>query len=194
VKVRPENTAIPRSGASKPLRDAVAQGWLHPGDSVLDFGCGRGADVRWLRQNGYVGEGYDPHEPFGWNRQPEQQFDVVLVIYVVNVLGSAKDRVEALAASWAFVKPRGAMLVVSRDRHTIDQEAAAGGWPRWQDGYWSNQRRGMFQRGHTIEDLEDLVASLGECTFTRSPARGYAAILVNKPGVADTSVDGRPRP
>ena len=181
MTVRPENTAIARKDASKPLRDALGQKWITPGQTVLDFGCGRGADVRWLRDNGYDAEGFDAHAAFGWHQRLGGHFDVVLMIYVVNVLGTVDARSDALADAWSFVRPGGAMFVVSRERRVVEGEAVKGGWPRSGDGYWSNKRRGMFQRGHTVDELEVLVSSLGVARICRSPSRDYAAVFAHKP-------------
>ena len=41
------------------LADAVASGWIPPGSSVLDLGCGDGVNAVWLAQRGFEVHGID---------------------------------------------------------------------------------------------------------------------------------------
>jgi SAM-dependent methyltransferase len=172
--VRPANTAIVRVASSLPLRAALEL--MTPGERVLDFGCGRGKDVEELAAQGYRAEGFDTHGPFGLARRPTGAFDVVLVIYVVNVLGHRSDRVEVLRDAWSLVRPGGGLFVASRGAAEIAGEAAKKGWPRVSDGFWSNQRRGMFQKGHTVEELAALVAEVGAGGVKPVPDSRFVAV------------------
>ncbi|MFJ2937298.1 methyltransferase domain-containing protein [Streptomyces sp. NPDC087219] len=76
-------TAIGRVGLSLPARRALGDLRLEPGRKVLDYGCGRGGDVRVLQQLGLDVTGWDPvHFPEGLLRLA----DVVLLTYVLNVI------------------------------------------------------------------------------------------------------------
>jgi len=177
---RPENTAISRPTGSRPLKDALKRGWITPSDRVLDFGCGRGGDVQWLRAQGFHCEGFDPHPGFGWDSSPSGSFDLVAVVYVVNVLDSVEDRVAALQQAWASVRPGGWIFLVARADHEIERLARAKGWPSWSDGYWSNQTRGMFQCGHSVSDLQDLLVPLGPAEVEASGVRAYSAVRARR--------------
>lgn len=50
---------------------------------VLDFGCGFGKDVEVLKGRGLNITGYDPHY---FNNFPDQKFDTIICVYVLNVL------------------------------------------------------------------------------------------------------------
>jgi len=50
---------------------------------VLDFGCGNGVDVTFLRNNGFDIVGYDPYYV---PEIPNGQFDTIMCNYVLNVL------------------------------------------------------------------------------------------------------------
>ena len=54
----------------------------HKPQTVLDYGCGKGGTVSWLRDKGYNVTGYDPGNE-AYNLLPAQQFDVV---YTADVL------------------------------------------------------------------------------------------------------------
>lgn len=74
-------TAISRRTLSLPAKTLYQKGLVI--GRVLDYGCGRGADVFLLRVNGVEIEAYDPHyQPI----MPLGQFDTILCTYVLNVL------------------------------------------------------------------------------------------------------------
>ena len=61
--VLPQNrqrTAISRTDYSRPIKVALADGLIRPEVSVLDYGCGRGDDVRHLGLRGVRSRGWDP--------------------------------------------------------------------------------------------------------------------------------------
>jgi ATP adenylyltransferase len=76
------NTAISRKTASAPLRMLEKLDLLN--GSVLDYGCGKGADAKYLAEKGYLTSSYDPH----W--KPDDigagKYDTVLCTFVLNVI------------------------------------------------------------------------------------------------------------
>jgi DNA phosphorothioation-associated putative methyltransferase len=75
--------------------------------AVLDYGCGRGGDVRALQHLGLDVTGWDPvHFPEG-QRRPA---DVVLLTYVLNVIEDPADRRRTLLRAWELAS---SVLVVS---------------------------------------------------------------------------------
>ena len=82
-------TAIKRSGPSAPLKAVESE--LNKDTLILDYGCGRGADVDYLKINGYNICGYDPHwMPVDLSSKAEL-FDVILCTYVLNVLPKSHE-------------------------------------------------------------------------------------------------------
>ncbi len=73
---------------SLPARLALTDGLLSSG-TVLDFGCGRGGDVRRLADSGVDIVGWDPH--FRPHPAPAPA-DVVLCNYVLNVIPDQAER------------------------------------------------------------------------------------------------------
>lgn len=99
-----DRTAMSRTAPSKPLHLALAAGIVTTKTRVLDYGCGRGDDVRWLRAKGIDAVGYDPR---GWSgvhsavffdslEHWTAEFDVVLLTYVLNVIPDRAKRDEVL--------------------------------------------------------------------------------------------------
>lgn len=75
--------------------------------SVLDHGCGRGADVRFYRDRGLDADGWDPHPGFGWQQEPPRQFDLVTSVFVLNVLSNPWERIKALQNAARCLRPHG---------------------------------------------------------------------------------------
>ena len=79
---------------------------------VLDFGCGLGTDVTFLRKNGFDATGYDPYYV---PEIPLGKFDTILCNYVLNVL-LPEEQVQVLMAVAELLKPDGkAYFTVRRD-------------------------------------------------------------------------------
>jgi SAM-dependent methyltransferase len=111
----PENpysyhTAIARSEPSFPVRYLLRNGYIT--GRVLDFGCGQGADVRFLHQAGIDITGFDPHYA---PESPQGRFDTILCTYVLNVL-LALEQTHVLMAISELLAPTGhAYFTVRRD-------------------------------------------------------------------------------
>ena len=54
-------TAITRKTGSVPTRWLHKKGFLGKGTMILDYGCGKGADIDYLREYDYWVAGYDPN-------------------------------------------------------------------------------------------------------------------------------------
>src|SRR5207245_2648301 len=76
-------TAIRRHAHSRPIALAKAHGLIAHGLSVLDYGCGLGEDVWFLREAGIEADGWDPYY------RPDVSVvaaDCVNLGYVLNVI------------------------------------------------------------------------------------------------------------
>jgi DNA phosphorothioation-associated putative methyltransferase len=90
-----------RTALSRPISVAMTDDVLRSDLTLFDYGCGKGGDIRRLRQLGYQAAGWDPafapHEP----RSPA---DVVNLGYVVNVVEDPRERLDTLRAAWALAR------------------------------------------------------------------------------------------
>jgi diadenosine tetraphosphate (Ap4A) HIT family hydrolase len=103
-------TAKERDRASFPTRKLLELG--HIQGRVLDFGCGHGADVQFLKAKGFDVTGYDPH--YAPDR-PVGRFDTILCHYVLNVL-LQREQTEVLMDVSELLRPSGfAFYTVRRD-------------------------------------------------------------------------------
>ena len=106
---------------------------------VLDYGCGRGADVNYFRSLGIDAVGYDPHAPFGFAESPTGLFMVVTLIFVLNVLPTVEARLEVMRGAAARLAPEGVLIVATRSSAAVRSEAARNGWRAWGDGFVSHE-------------------------------------------------------
>jgi diadenosine tetraphosphate (Ap4A) HIT family hydrolase len=103
-------TAMQRERVSYPTRILFNQGKLE--GKVLDFGCGHGADVEFLKSKNAEIIGFDP---FHLNIYPTEKFDTIICHYVLNVL-MPKEQALVLMSISELLKPNGkAYFTVRRD-------------------------------------------------------------------------------
>lgn len=104
--------AIARRTLSMPLRLALKRGLLLPQHATLDFGCGRGDDVKHLRDRNVPCVGFDPY----WhnNTSELQGSDTVICIYVLNTIEDSTERIQVLQFVWELAR-RSLILAVRTD-------------------------------------------------------------------------------
>jgi DNA phosphorothioation-associated putative methyltransferase len=115
---------------------------------VFDYGCGRGRDVRLLRDSGVSCLGWDPHYFPATGLQPA---DVVNLGYVINVVERPAERAATLRAAWALC--RKALIVSARTTPPDDPTKYA---PHG-DGVLTS--RGTFQKFFRPGELRDYIES-----------------------------------
>ena len=143
---------------SRPIRAALDDNLINDGTSVLDYGCGHGDDVRRLRKQGIICEGWDPlHKPDG----KRQSADVVNLGYVLNVIERATERAETIRGAWKLANQ---LLIVSA-RLTFD---AKGHLTPFSDGFLTGTS--TFQKFYEQQELRDWIdATLGETSVAIAP-------------------------
>ena len=98
-----------RPDYSRPIKLGLADGLIAPQGNVLDFGCGRGDDVRHLGLAGVQARGWDPAY------RPDADVSPAAVVnlgYVVNVIEDPEERAECLSRAWSFAER--ALIVSAR--------------------------------------------------------------------------------
>ena len=106
-------------------------GWYK---TIFDYGCGRGDDLRGLKENNITANGWDPY----FLPEPELiEADIVNLGFVINVIEDIAERNEALEKAFSLCKE---FLVVSA---MLASEDKVFGKP-YGDGYIT--QRGTFQK------------------------------------------------
>lgn len=140
-------TAIRRNGTSRPLALVLANALVSEGDRILDYGCGHGEDLAYLREEGYDADGWDPyHRPDG----PRHAADVVLCSYVLNVIEDPAERFQVLGQVHALAR-RVAIFAV---RTTAERSELANA-ERHGDGWVTS--RNTFQTLWSQSETRELI-------------------------------------
>lgn len=147
-------TAIGRNGLSAPMAALNAAGLLDDGVSVLDYGCGRGDDVRALRAAGIDALGWDPH--FMPDRSVLTPRHVVNLGFVLNVVEDPAERCDVLRRAFDLTERCLAVAVM-----LVGKGDVSGHRPHF-DGFLSS--RGTFQRYYTQAELRTFLLETLEVT------------------------------
>ena len=109
VEVERHKTAINRPQLSAPLQVLARHSFLDGDHSILDYGCGKGDDLRELEAHGLDAEGWDPvYKPDG----KLETKDIVNLGFVLNVIEDRAERDETLKAAYSYAK---SFLITSVD-------------------------------------------------------------------------------
>jgi DNA phosphorothioation-associated putative methyltransferase len=135
-----------RFALSKPLSLALSNGLISPSNTVFDFGCGHGADIRFLKKAGFAVTGWDPHFC------PSERLsaaDCVNLGYVLNVIEDPIERRQTLQN--AFELARRVLVVAVR----VDQ--ALNDATEFSDGLIT--KAGSFQKLFRQEEFREFLQS-----------------------------------
>lgn len=154
--VERHRTAIARSGLSAPMQALARWGFLDGASTVLDYGCGRGDDVRALSAAGLRAAGWDPHfAPDG----PREPAEVVNLGFVLNVIDDPEERSATLRAAFGLATRVLAVAVMTARKRSGRDHA---------DGVLTTRR--TFQRYFGQAELRAYVAQvLGREPVTVGP-------------------------
>lgn len=155
-------TALTRYGFSAPIQSLARYGFLDGSLRLFDYGCGRGDDVRGLRENGLAAAGWDP---FYAPDQPREAAELVNLGFVINVIEDRDERLAALLGAWSLTR---VLLVVSV--MLANQNDPRG--QAFRDGVMT--RRGTFQKYYTQAEIKAfLEAALDEEAIPVAPGVLY---------------------
>lgn len=158
--VERHRTAIGRHTLSAPMAALNAAGLLYAGVTVLDYGCGRGDDVRALRASGIDAVGWDPH--FAPDPEALSPRAIVNLGFVLNVVEDPVERREVLRRAYELAERCLAVAVMQVGKGDVSGQRPHG------DGFLTS--RGTFQRYFTQTELRSfLLATLGVTPVSAGP-------------------------
>ncbi len=142
-KIERHKAAMVRNSLSKPLRLVLESDLLRDGETVFDYGCGYGGDIKHITEEGYAAAGWDPYyQP----DSPRIRADIVNIGYVINVIESLAERREALLDAWGLTEK---LLVVAAQVLIDDTDR---GQIAYGDGVITS--RNTFQKYYEQEELK----------------------------------------
>jgi DNA phosphorothioation-associated putative methyltransferase len=137
-----QKTALVRYGFSAPIQSLTRYGFLDGRYTVFDYGCGRGDDVRGLNENQLSASGWDPYFA---PSNPISTADIVNLGFVINVIESFDERVEALLKAWELAERLIVVSVMLSNKNTPHGE-------HFRDGVMT--QRGTFQKYFTQPEIK----------------------------------------
>jgi hypothetical protein len=137
--------ALKRSELSLPMAAAVDGGILLPHHAHLDYGCGRGDDVRFLQAMGFRSRGYDPYY---FPRTLKKTVDIVTLLYVLSTIEVPALRCQVLISAYQLARQT---LVVS----AITGRAANCAGIAYNDG--AITKWGTFEKCYSHTELKRLI-------------------------------------
>lgn len=164
-QVARHRTAISRAGPSAPIQALARHGYLDGRYTVLDYGCGRGDDLRHLLAHGVEARGWDPYYA---PDTPLEPADVVNLGFVVNVIEDPQERVHTVQRAFELSRRVLAVAVMlNRPSSEHGQALGDGVLTRWQ----------TFQKYFSQRELRSF---LEECLEHRAVAMGPGIYFVFK--------------
>jgi exonuclease III len=185
-EVNSHKTAIPRKNPSliaKRLSAFVKS--RHPDkkiNRIFDYGCGKGEDVDFYKKEfGCEVGAWDPYSD-DFPDCPYDKYDIVTCIYVLNVLSDVTERCNTIKRAISYVADNGFLVVATRSVSEIDHEASSKSWTPFNDGYYSSESRGTFQKGIDAEELENYLSNSGLKVKLTTPSemkvQGATVVLI----------------
>ena len=161
-------TAISRSALSVPLFLIAKRGYLDGGYTVLDYGCGKGDDLKELEAHGVDCIGWDPaHRP----DNDIEECDIVNLGFVINVIEEKQERIETLKKAYSYTKK---LIVVSA---MLGNESIYERFKPYGDGVIT--ARNTFQKYFFQGELQQFIESvLGDNAIALGP--GVFAVFKDK--------------
>ena len=165
-KIDRHKTAIDRNQLSQPMQVLARHNYLNGEWSVLDYGCGKGDDLRELEAHGIDATGWDPvHNEEGVLINS----DIVNLGFVLNVIEEREERDLTLRRAWEYADRLMVVSVMVAGESTINQ------FQHYKDGIITS--RNTFQRYYSQGEFRYyLESTLNENTI----AAGQGIFLVFK--------------
>jgi len=180
MKNQSHKTAISRNRWTKPGKWLYEHFFKKRGlslDSMLDFGAGKSIDNEcWSKETGAISQAYDQFEQLnfpGRGIRPDKQFELVTVIFVLNVVSTDKERLEIIDDAMQYVAPSGYLFIATRSKKEIERarirsEKKGNGWQKLESGaFISDLRKNTIQFGADNQDLQDLILKSNYSHITR---------------------------
>ena len=99
-KISRHRTAISRGSLSLPAKLLFTSGVANEDDTYLDYGCGRGDDIKFLNELGIPAKGWDPY--FNPDEDLLTKSDVFNLGFVLNVIETPEERIEVLKKAFSL--------------------------------------------------------------------------------------------
>ncbi len=181
VEVHRHKTAIVRDKLSQPMQILARHEYLSGEYSILDYGCGKGDDLRELEAHGIDATGWDPMH------HPEGQLlvsDIVNLGFVLNVIEDYEERNATLIDAWGYSKK--ALIVSSM----IAGESVISQFTQYKDGVLTSRK--TFQKYYSQSEfrsyiervLDEPAIAVGQGIFSSSKTKSRNSPSFSKDNIS----------
>ena len=147
-EVERHKTAIDRNQLSQPMQVLARHNYLNGEYSILDYGCGKGDDVRELEAHGIDVTGWDPvHRP----DEKLSNRDIVNLGFVLNVIEDRQERTDTLNNAWKHTNKAIVVAVMIAGESVINQ------FKPYKDGIITS--RNTFQKYYSQGEFRSYIES-----------------------------------
>ena len=155
-------TAIERNSLSQPMNILARHNYLDGEMSILDFGCGKGDDLRELEAHGLDACGWDPVHRIDGDLIDS---DIVNLGFVLNVIEDREERTKTLHRAWEHTEK---LLIVSvmiaGDRHIEQFQPYKDGIITSRNTFQKYYSQGEF-RSYIESSLDESAIAVGQGIF-----------------------------
>lgn len=148
IEIERHRTAIDRNKLSQPMQILARHNYFNGDYSVLDYGCGKGDDMRELEAHGIDISGWDPVH---YSAGEIFNADIVNLGFVLNVIEDREERLETLRRAYEYADK---LLIISV---MIAGEGVIRQFTPYRDGVITS--RNTFQRYYTQSEFRSYVES-----------------------------------
>ncbi len=166
-------TAIDRNQLSQPMQALARHNYLNDDYSILDYGCGKGDDVRELEAHGIDVTGWDPSHN---SNEKYSNRDIVNLGFVLNVIEDRQERTDTLINAWKHADKLLVVAVMVAGESVISQ------FTPYKDGVITS--RNTFQKYYSQGEIRYYIESSLEETAI---AVGQGIFLIFKDKLEEQS-------
>ena len=142
-------TALSRDKLSVPLFLIGQRGYLNGDYTLLDYGCGKGDDLRELEAHGIDCVGWDPAHRPDTDIEPS---DIVNLGFVINVIEDKQERINTLQRAYSYANQ---LIIVSA---MLGNESIYERFKPYKDGVVT--ARNTFQKYYMQGELQQFIESI----------------------------------
>ena len=146
INIERHRTAIDRQKLSQPMQILARHNYFDGERSVLDYGCGKGDDLRELESHGIDIQGWDPKFLPDNDLSPAQ---IVNLGFVLNVIEDRQERSKTLVRAWEYATE---LLVISV---MIGGERIISRFRPYKDGVVTQLN--TFQKYYSQSEIRDFI-------------------------------------